>query len=150
SPRGTCARRSSATSAATGSETATRREARSRWQRLAQRPGSGLRRRESVARAMLWLAPLSPARRVASALAVLALLALNLACPEGPSGPPPTRFCQGAPESASVDALEVRAYPELGGQGLRMVAVDVTWIGSGAPACANAEVLLFDDAGTLV
>ncbi|HEY8431414.1 MAG TPA: hypothetical protein VIL20_23700 [Sandaracinaceae bacterium] len=52
-----------------------------------------------------------PLRRIGSALVVVALLAFNLACPGPPAGPPATRFCSGAPASASVDAVEVYAFP---------------------------------------
>lgn len=81
-------------------------------------------------------------RRVASAIAIAALLALNLACPGPPPGPPPVETCSGAPSVASVDALEVSAHFATGGQGATMIVCDVRWLGADVPACASADFVL--------
>ena len=91
-------------------------------------------------------------RRVASAAAVLALLALNLGCPFGPpSDPvPETDVCEGAPREAAIDGVEATASFLVGAQGASMVAVSVDWVGGDAPACANVDIRLQEVDGTRI
>jgi hypothetical protein len=89
---------------------------------------------------------MSPSRRVALTVVLLAVLALNLACPGPPPAPMPI-VCSTPAASAVVDELLATARVERGGQGITMVATDLQWIGAGAPECAGATLRLLDRDG---
>ncbi len=88
-------------------------------------------------------------RRVFSAAAILALLALNLGCPSC-SGPPHVDHCSNAPDDATIDGIAAQSHFQTGLQGSTMILTDVEWLGAGAPSCARAHFVLRDDTGQMI
>lgn len=88
--------------------------------------------------------------RLIAGAALLLLLVLGCMC-GGDDPEPPRADCDDPATDAAIDGLELRARHEIGGQGSSMLMMDVTYLGEGAPECAELswEVRDPDDGAVL-